>query len=71
MVAKKTRRLILSSLINNVITWLDAESASKARWDDICDGGGRLDRGGADFADECAAAFDEELHIALNAALVA
>ena len=71
MAAKRTRRLILSSLVNNVITWLDAESASKAGWDDICDGGGRLDRGSADFTDECAAAFDEELHIALDAAFVA
>jgi hypothetical protein len=48
----KSSALILSSLVNDVITGLDAESASEARWDDVCNGGGRFDRGGADFADE-------------------
>ena len=71
MAANRMSRLILNSLINDVIAGLDAESTSETRWDDVCDGGGWLDRGGADFTDECAAAFDEEFHIALDAAFVA
>jgi hypothetical protein len=71
MAAERMRRLILSSLVNDVIAGLDAESASEARWDDVCNGGGRFDRGGADFADECGSAFYEKFHIALDAAFIA
>ena len=37
---RRMSRLILSSLVNDVIAGLDAESASEARWDDVCNGCG-------------------------------
>ena len=50
--AKRTRRLILSNLINDFIARLDAKSARKARGYDVCDGGRGFYCGYTNFPDE-------------------